>query len=377
MTVRQELSTHAGATAALPATLGAYPSLPRPPPVQPCCVTGAPESWPTTPWLVRRAATLTTRTQVHTTNLREASYTAGAPTQLAFEHLSRAFRLTTWLVPVLLATSCADGTSSLSADRWASGRLSRLDATVMVDGDQAAALALAYVRTFQWNNGQGALDAGKRHVQSSSLSACGAAEYVQSPYDITDLDAPAHLRRAAGAHWLVDVCNGADLIGTVSVAEDVGAVAIRNGRVEFPPRSGNEFTFLQASESPAPVKRASREEVSALVSQVAGRGVTLPPQLVALDALHLPQQAVWRVQLDSSLSPMLASGARALETSALYVSRRAGPNGRLAVNTRDGDALHDALWMSAPDGSSNLVRISLTRRSGFERALTPVQDGGH
>lgn len=247
-------------------------------------------------------------------------------------------------------------------------------------GETAAhEIALAFVRTFAspdvvigtsfgelWQKQRGTV------IDWRTLRVSGAV-IAQSPYADVPVGSPGPLRNLGGPSWIVRLSDEAGPALSVEVALYETGLSVENGRLRFPPVSGNALGgYGNDILAGGLVQPIGPERAAIAAAKATGALVSSVPVLALPERIYHYTFARWRVDLDRDVTFQVLGSASERTSRTVYVGVDYGTNRRFVR--------HDGLFLPAlvqPDVDT--VRFdpvfTLRRRPDvpvlFERVTVP------
>ena len=169
-------------------------------------------------------------------------------------------------------------------------------------------------------------------IQFNELKACGRTLYAESPFQPPPTNWLRPFRSQYGPWWLVTLCARRG-VAQVSVAISAWAVDLKidNGRIVFPPESGNEFVGVGIPSGHRGEFPSAPEAAAILVGDVTGRRTVMAPRLLMAQPNDgVPQAARWHITLDADA--LLRTNRRNVSTDQVFVgSTRDVSSGRVSM----------------------------------------------
>lgn len=238
---------------------------------------------------------------------------------------------------------------------------------------RARELAAAFLRTHM-DGLKTSLEADRGgEIRIESLTMCGRIFLAETPLEPTPTSIPLPYRRAVGSWWIVNFCglSGSPEVslGISSLASDVEIV---EGRLRYPPFSGNAFQPLGVASNAPEGYPGTPETAVRRAAHATGRSVANSPRLVWMYG-KFPQLAQWRVRLEppaadqpSTTSVIIADAYVGYDASARATALR--------VPASQQPSGVDLGWQTFIDGKmSPRVSTRVARKPGYPLEFVPLK----
>jgi hypothetical protein len=243
-----------------------------------------------------------------------------------------------------------------------------------ISAEQAQALAAAWVRRFAPMGGTQLEREHGRPLEFALLQECRLI-FARSPYQHLPAEAPLALRNLVAGKFLVTFCSGGRPAVSVSIASSAVDLRIQGDHLVFPRMHGNEFVAYGIPDgfSGAPI---SPEHAANVAHSRTGRRVSEVPELWLRHAFTAPQNAVWRVLLESPVSFRTGPGLPLRETREVFVASGSGGTGELlrGLYAALGDAPESPPVLSAraAPGEPETIHLPLSYRPDAPQGFAPL-----
>lgn len=190
----------------------------------------------------------------------------------------------------------------------------------MISREQAAALALAYVRSYAQFMKASWEEERRAPIHVASLVVEPRVYFMETPYGRFP-EGPYHpaFRRAFGPYFVATLSDGREPVLVVAVSAYNTDVWIdERGLVHETPLGGNEFMSLAVPAGPGQFRFPSPEQAVERVGRASGARATRAPELVARGGYH-PAFALWRVPLDRRARVRAAGAAEVRSAQEVFV----------------------------------------------------------
>jgi len=285
-------------------------------------------------------------------------------TSLTFQGLGEPPPVRDLATPALLNALDQDGHFRLPAPDPGQG--------LEISTARAAELAIAYVQTFGpyirtfLERGHGA------SIDFDALQP-GRVYYAISPY--APVPEPAHpgAQKGLGPYYVVHLLSNGQHALSVAVSSLSTDVAIVDGRIRYPIRSGNDFLAIGIPRGGGEQRPMSPEQAAQIVFDSTGLRIAALPRLVLAGRPFEPQEARWRITMERAASFLGTESDRRITTTdvyvdfqgGLYVPRAEQPGGITAIVDRD--EVSGYIRKNVPltgEVPTSLERVELVGRKG-------------